>query len=292
MSYSAARLAADSLRVLPRKQISRMLGRFADFGAPPAVVERAVKTFVRVYDVDMAEAVVPPGGFRSFNEFFTRRLVDGARPIDPDLDTVVSPADGRIDDMGPISEAAELLIKGRRYTVGELLGDAAAARRYEGGTYFIVYLSPRDYHRVHAAFGGPVSHVRHVPGTLFPVNDIGVEHVPGLFARNERVSVVQRTERFGEVTTIMVGAIGVGRIGLSFDDVETNIGRPGGLRTYGSASPTLDRGEELGVFNLGSTVIAFIGPEAAVEWSVEPSQMVRVGEALARISPDVTRGAA
>lgn len=267
-----------------------MVGRFADFSAPPAVVERAVRAFVRIYDVDMDEAIVPAGGFRSFNEFFTRRLVDGARPINRDPQSVVSPADGRIDDMGPISETAELLIKGRRYTVGQLLGDPAVAARYEGGTYFIVYLSPRDYHRVHAAFGGQVTHVRHVPGTLYPVNDIGVEHVPGLFARNERVSVIQDAGGFGEVTTIMVGAIGVGRIGLSFDDVETNTGRPGGLRTYGPSGPVLERGGELGVFNLGSTVIGFLGPKAPIQWSVESGQMVRVGQVLAQLtSPETAK---
>src|SRR5690606_25730671 len=140
------------------------------------------------------------------------------------------------------------------------LGDAEAATRYEGGTFFIVYLAPRDYHRVHAPVDGPVERIRYVPGTLFPVNSIGTEHVPRVFARNERVVIVQRSPRFGEVTTIMVGAIGVGRIGLAFDDLKTNLGHRPGVREYGPDAPRMRKGDELGVFHLGSTAVVLVEP--------------------------------
>ena len=281
MAVSAARLAADSLRVLPRKRISRVLGRVADLGGPAPLVRQAVRTFVRVYGVDLAEAVIPDGGFASFQDFFTRRLREGARPVDPDPNVLVSPADGRIEAAGPIDPDAVLMVKGRPYTVRDLLADDADAARFRGGTFFIVYLSPRDYHRVHSPVTGRVRHARHVPGTLYPVNAIGLEHIPKLFARNERVATFLETERFGEVAVVLVGAMGVGRIGVSFDSLETNRGRAGGVRRYGDAAPSLTRGEELGVFHLGSTVIVFVDPDHPLHLRKAAGDRVRVGEAVA-----------
>ncbi len=277
-----ARLTADTLRILPRKRISRVLGRLADLRAPGPLLQRAIDLFVRSYDIDLSEAVVPPGGFKSFDEFFTRRLVEGARPIDLDPAAVVSPADGRLEDLGEIDPDGTLLVKGRPYRVAELVDEPGAVAAYAGGSYFIVYLSPRDYHRVHAPASGRVARVRHIPGTLFPVNSIGLEHVPRLFAVNERVAIVQQT-RFGELTTVMVGAIGVGRISVSFDpEVHTNRGRSPGVRRYADGPP-IERGAEIGVFHLGSTVIVFVPPHEGARFEVEAGSAVRVGQAVLRI---------
>jgi phosphatidylserine decarboxylase len=282
MAVRAARLAASSLRVLPRKRLSRALGRIADLHGAPPLLGRVIRTFVNVYGVDLGEAVIPEGGFTTFDAFFTRRLLPGARPPDPDPKAVLSPADGRLEDLGPITQGATLRVKGRRYSVGELLGDPGEATRYEGGAFFIIYLSPRDYHRVHAPAGGGVARVRHVPGTLFPVNAIGLDHIDNLFARNERVAVVQETEGHGVVTTVLVGAMGVGRIGLAFDDLRTNGGREHGVRDYGRDAPRIGRGEELGVFHLGSTVIVFLEPGVGMRFERAPGDVVRVGQAVGR----------
>lgn len=282
MAVTTARLAADTLRILPRERLSRMLGSLADLRGPSPLLRQAIRTFIRVYDVDMSDYVVPEGGFESFNHFFTRELRPGARRLEPDPRTVVSPADGRIEDLGPIEGAATLRVKGRPYRVAELLGSEEEAAGYEGGQYFIVYLSPRDYHRVHAPVTGPVRMLRHVPGTLFPVNTIGTEYVPRLFARNERVALFQESETYGTVGVILVGAMGVGRIGLSFDDLLTNTGQVGGERRYGVGAPELERGEELGVFNLGSTVIVFVGPRVKLRFCKQAGDVVRMGEAVAR----------
>lgn len=283
MAVSASRLAAESLRILPRKRLSRMVGRLADLGGPQPLVQRAVDTFVRVYGVDMSDYEVPSGGWESFDRFFTRPIRPEARPVDPDPQVLVSPADGRLEDAGPIDRGATLRVKGKLYEVGELLGDSAEAARFDGGTFAIVYLAPPDYHRVHASVSGPVTAVRHVPGTLYPVNAIGTEHIPGLFARNERVAVHQESDVHGSVATMMVGAIGVGRIGLSFDDVLTNTGREAGVRTYGNGTrPRLERGGELGMFHLGSTVIVFTPPSHPIQLVRRPGDRVRMGEALAR----------
>jgi phosphatidylserine decarboxylase len=282
MPLRPTRLAAEALRFLPRKRISRALGAAADIRGPRPLVSQAIDAFVRLYDVDLSEAAVPVGGFTSFDAFFTRHLVPGARPIDPDPRAIVSPADGRVDDLGPIDLAATLTVKGKLYDVADLLSDAEAAARYEGGTFFIVYLAPRDYHRVHAPVDGAVERVRYVPGTLFPVNSIGTEHVPRVFARNERVTIVQRSPHFGEVTTVMVGAIGVGRIGLAFDELRTNVGAKPGLREYGAAAPRVAKGGELGVFHLGSTAVVFLPPGPPLAFEIERGAKVRMGAAIAR----------
>lgn len=278
-----ARLTADLLAVLPRKQISRAMGKAADLHAPRPVLGSVIDAFVKAYGIDLDEAIVPREGFSTFDDFFTRRLKPGVRPIDADPLAVVSPADGKLEDLGPVDPSGALLVKGKRYTVAELIGDADAGR-YAGGHYFIVYLSPRDYHRVHSPVGGPVATLRYVGGTLFPVNSIGIRHVPQLFAVNERVAVEQRSEHHGPVTTILVGAIGVGRISVSFDDVLTNVsGSTPCERRYGEDGPPLDRAEELGTFHLGSTAIVFVGPTQRMRFVVEPGARVRVGEAVMRV---------
>ncbi len=281
MGRSASRLAAQTVRVLPRKRLSRALGRLTSARAPQPLVDAAVRAFVRAYDVDLSEVEVPEGGFRTFDEFFTRRLVDGARVVDPDPRALVSPADGRVEDLGEITSTGQLIVKGQPYTVADLLDDPAAAAAYCGGHYFIVYLSPRDYHRVHAPTCGPVQCVRYVPGSLYPVNRIGTEHIDQLFARNERLAIVQEGTVHGRVTTIMVGAIGVGRIGLSFDAIETNRGYAPGVRSYVDSPIPRDRGEELGVFHMGSTAIVLTPPECALRVVAQAGAVVRVGEPMA-----------
>jgi phosphatidylserine decarboxylase len=293
---TASRVAAELLRVLPRKRISSAMGRLADVTGPTPLVNAAIRMFVRSYDVDLDEAIVPPEGFESFDDFFTRELKPGMRTIDQRADVVVSPADGRVEDLGPVESSSRFLVKGREYDVGELLESVEDGERFRGGTFFIVYLSPRDYHRVHAPVDGRVRYARHVDGTLYPVNSIGLQHVPRLFARNERVVVVQGS-RFGDVATVMVGAIGVGRITTTFDPrIVTNNGKPAwqrgrGPRTegsphpgelrYGDVGPALARGGELGRFHLGSTAIVFLGPQHPFRFEIEAGTHVRMGQAIA-----------
>lgn len=283
MPSFATRVAAETLRLLPRKQISRGIGRLAARPTSAALVRQAIDLYVRAYGVDLTEAEIPADGFRSFDEFFTRALHDGARPIEGEDATVVSPADGRVEDLGPIERGARIRVKGSDYSVGELLGDARDGERFEGGRFAIVYLSPRDYHRVHAPVAGRVTVVRHVGGTLLPVNSFGVRNFPQLFARNERVAIFQDSETHGEVATVMVGAIGVGRISVSFDPtIMTNVGRGPTTKRYARGeAPMLERGDELGMFHLGSTAIVFTGPDHPVSLVVSAGDTVRMGRALA-----------
>lgn len=276
----ASRVAAEVLRVLPRKHISRAMGRLADLEGPSPLVQSSIRAFVRAYDVDMSEAVIPAEGFASFDAFFTRELKDGARTPDPRADVVVSPADGRVEDLGRIETDAKFRVKGFDYTVAELLGSAEEAEHYRGGAFFIVYLSPRDYHRVHAPVDGRVRRARHVDGTLYPVNSLGLRYVKRLFARNERVVTIQASD-FGEVATVMVGAIGVGRISMSYDErIVTNQGAVGAPIDYGDVGPQLRRGGELGRFHLGSTAIVLLGPAHDYRFMVQAGKRVQLGEAI------------
>jgi phosphatidylserine decarboxylase len=277
----ATRFAAETLRLLPRKRISRAIGRVAQRSMRSDVLSRAIDLYVRAYDVDLSECEVPDGGFRSFNEFFTRPLREGARPLDPDPNAILSPADGRVEDAGPIDARGAFVIKGKPYSLDELLGSREEAERLAGGTFVVVYLSPRDYHRVHAPVSGDVIRARHLGGTLFPVNRIGVEHVPKLFAKNERVVVVQDAPGLGEVVTVLVGAMVVGGISLAFDrTLVTRNGRAGGEKTY-RQPPRVARGDELGWFELGSTAIVILPARSGVALAVEPGQPIRMGRAIA-----------
>jgi phosphatidylserine decarboxylase len=269
-TYAAAQL----LRVLPRVHITRAVGRLADARIPGPLSRAVVGIFSRAYDVDLGEAVRPDGPFESFDAFFTRHLVDGARPECPDPHAVVSPSDGRLEDLGPVSSEGRFQIKGRPYVAAELLGDAEEARRYEGGQYAIVYLSPRDYHRVHAPVGGVITEVRSMPGDLFPVNSIGEQHVPSLFSINRRVAIVIDSEQHGRVTVVMVGAMIVGRITVRVIDARDV---PLGRHPIAPARP-VERGEEIGIFHLGSTAVVFFEPKVRkLDRSRGP---VRLGEAL------------
>ncbi len=256
------------------------MGRLSDLTGPSALVRAVIDQFVRIYDVDMSDAIVPALGFGSFDAFFTRELKPGARLIDPRPSVIVSPADGRIEDMGAIEPGATFLVKGRTYDAAELLGDAKEADRFRGGSFFIVYLSPRDYHRVHAPVEGRVRTARHVDGTLLPVNSIGLTYFPNLFAQNERVVTIQSSPDLGDVATIMVGAIGVGRISMSFDPrIVTNQGRAVEAIDYAGHGPSLARGGQLGTFHLGSTAIVMVGP-SKLRFEQPAGAVVRVGQAI------------
>lgn len=195
----------------------------------------------------------------------------------------MTPVDGRVLEVGRVDAHLRLAVKGTDYTLHELLGDDANAERLAGGRFAVIYLSPSDYHRVHAPASGTIRMVRHIAGTLYPVNPFGIAVAPRLFAQNERVVILQETELHGAVVTVLVGALGVGRIGLSFDTtVMTNVGRQPTTKHYPLAdAPCVERGEELGVFHLGSTVIIITSPEMPVNLAVSAGDTVRVGAMLA-----------
>lgn len=268
---------AQFLRVLPRARIGRALGRLADHSWSPPVGRAVVGLYSHMYDVRLDECV-HRGPWSSFDAFFTRRLRDGARQVSRDPRNVLSPADGRVESMGRVGREGTFVVKGRPYRVAELVGDAAEAERFVGGAGFVVYLSPRDYHRVHAPVGGSIARIRSMPGDYFPVNAIGTRHVPKLFCRNRRVAIeIDSDEGLGRVTVVMVAAMIVGRITtVGVDDRDVPLGDH-------AFDPPLrvPRGAEIGVFHLGSTAVVFVEERAADQWLVGEGP-VRYGQALLR----------
>jgi phosphatidylserine decarboxylase len=281
LTYATAQL----LRVLPRAGISRVMGRAADRTWPAPLNRAVIRVYSKLYDVALHECVQTEG-WTSFDEFFTRVLREGARPIDPDPRTIVSPADGRVESMGEVDMQRTFTVKGRPYRVEELVGDAGEALRYEGGAGCVIYLSPRDYHRVHAPVAGTLAHIRSMPGDYYPVNSIGVKHVPNLFARNRRVAIAIDTPpetNLGRVTVVMVAAIVVGRItatGVDARDV------PFGDHVI-SPAPKIERGDEIGIFHLGSTAVVFFEKRAvgsAAKWLVDEGAIL-YGQKLLQAVP-------
>lgn len=277
MMNLATYAAAQVIRVLPRTRITRAVGRLCDAELPPVIANAVVGLYTRAYDVAVDESAMPDGAFESFDAFFTRRLREGMRPQCADASAITSPSDGRIEAIGPVFGGGRLRVKGRDYRVAELVGDDDEAARYTDGQFAVVYLSPRDYHRVHAPASGKITLVRSMPGELYPVNSIGERHVPSLFARNRRVAIVIDTPTSGRVTVVMVGAMIVGRI-----TVTAVHGRDVPLGTH-RIEPALEvqRGDEIGIFHLGSTAVVFVEKGASPPWTASLGRVL-LGEPFVR----------
>ena len=265
-------------------RMSRLAGWLADLRLPSPILGAAIRVWSRVYGADLSEAAEPTEAFRTFNAFFTRALREGARPIAAGPGVVVSPTDSRLSHRGVVPADGRLeQVKGEDYALEALLGSPKEAEGYARGLHATLYLSPGMYHRVHAPVDGHIVGWRYIPGRLFPVNSLAVRSVPGLFTRNERVVVLLEAEGLGPVALVLVGATNVGRITLGFTELRTNAGAAA-VRTEPLQPIPVRRGDELGVFNLGSTVVLLVGDRSLVPAEVAPGGLVRMGEALWRRS--------
>ena len=271
--------------LLPRHLLTAIVWRIARIRAP-AVKNRLIEWFVRAFDVELDEVKREvPGDFATFNDFFVRELKDDARPIEDDDDAIVSPVDGTVSYAGTIRSDLLLQAKGIDYTLEDLLAtDLDEAARYVNGRFATIYLAPYNYHRVHAPLAGELVAARYVPGDLFSVNEKTVARVPGLFRRNERLVMHLRT-RSGPAVLIFVGALNVGSISTPWTG-EIRPRKSGIVEVLDlSAHPTgIDRGDLLGWFNMGSTVILLM-PEGACTWDddLEPGATLRMGEDIGEL---------
>ncbi|MGE0312383.1 MAG: archaetidylserine decarboxylase [Lautropia sp.] len=267
--------------LLPKRLLTRLLGRLADARAG-ALTTLAIRAFIVRYRVDMGEAALSdPRAYPTFNAFFTRALRDGARPFaGASWDC---PVDGAISQFGRIEQGRIFQAKGHAYTARALLGgDEALAAGFRDGHFATLYLSPRDYHRIHMPRAGGLRTMIHVPGDLFSVNPQTARGVPGLFARNERVVCVFDGED-GPFAMVLVGATVVGSVSTVWHG-RVNPPRPGALRRwdYPAGEVTLAQGAEMGRFSLGSTVVVLMPPSSLVfdpGWF--PLRAIRMGEAMA-----------
>ncbi|MDI5984507.1 archaetidylserine decarboxylase [Halomonas sp. M4R5S39] len=261
---------------LPHHLLSRLVGQFADCRLP-WLKNALIRAFVKQFKVDMTEAAEPdPTVYATFNDFFTRELKPEARPLG---EGVVSPADGTLSQFGAIEAGQLFQAKGHRFSAMELFGgDGEAARRYLGGSFATVYLSPSDYHRVHMPLAGTLTEMVYVPGRLFSVNAATTEHVPNLFARNERLVCHFDTE-YGPMAVVLVGAMIVAAIETVWAGQVTPLS--GEVRRIRFDTPVrLERGEEMGRFKLGSTVVMAFAEPATFADDLEPGAKVRMGQSL------------
>lgn len=278
------RLAVLPQYLLPKQALTTLAGKFAS-ARLGGLTTSVIRWFVGRYNVNMAEAANPDiASYTSFNDFFTRALKPGARPLaQADL---ICPVDGAISQFGPIAKDQVFQAKGHTYSTTALVGgDAAAAARFDNGHFATLYLSPRDYHRIHMPCAGELTRMVHVPGDLFSVNPTTARGVPGLFARNERVVCFFESAQ-GPFVLVLVGATIVGSMATVWHG-QVNPPRTGVLRQwdYAKGQVSLQRGEEMGRFLLGSTVVMLFpqGPlQFNPQWS--PTRPIQLGEAMAQRS--------
>ncbi len=274
---------------MPKHFISRMVGKLAAAKAG-GLTTALIKLFIKQYKIDMSEAKYPdPAHYKTFNEFFTRPLKEGIRPLAEESDIVAHPVDGAISQLGDVVDGQIIQAKGHDYSLQALLGgNEEDTAPFLGGKFATIYLAPKDYHRIHMPVDGTLSKMIYVPGDLFSVNPLTAQNVPNLFARNERVVAIFETE-IGPLAMVLVGATIVASIETIWAGTVTP---PAGkdvfswnYPTEGDNAITLKKGEEMGRFKLGSTVILAWGANQAEFLSDQhPETVTRMGTPFAKIN--------
>ena len=274
---------------MPKHFISRMVGKLAAAKAG-GLTTALIKLFIKQYKIDMSEAKYPdPAHYKTFNEFFTRPLKEGIRPLAEENDIIAHPVDGAISQLGDVVDGQIIQAKGHDYSLQALLGGKEEdTAPFLGGKFATIYLAPKDYHRIHMPVDGTLSKMIYVPGDLFSVNPLTAQNVPNLFARNERVVAIFETE-IGPLAMVLVGATIVASIETIWAGTVTP---PAGkdvfswnYPTTGDNAITLKKGEEMGRFKLGSTVILACGANQAAFLSDQhPETVTRMGTPFAKIN--------
>lgn len=250
-------------KLLPQHQLSRLVGKVAE-SEHTALKTAVIYAFKQRYGIDLSIAEAEEiSKYPSFNAFFTRALKEGQRPIDTEVSHIVSPADGAISQLGKISNGQIFQAKGQSFSTEQLIADPQLAVPFKDGEFATVYLSPKDYHRVHMPFAGTLTETLYVPGELYSVNQVTAENIPGLFARNERMVCLFDTE-LGRMAVVLVGAMIVAGI----ETVATGKAKPNGRIEVQQHQLAFGKGDELGRFYLGSTAIVLFEKDK-IQWDAE-----------------------
>lgn len=263
-------------QIVPQQKLSRLVGKVAA-SENPVLKNVVIQAFKAKYGIDMTIAEQQNAlKFKSFNDFFTRSLKSGVRNIDQSPNVIVSPADGAISQLGKINEGDIFQAKGQSFSVDKLIGDPQLAVPFKQGEFATVYLSPKDYHRVHMPYAGTLTETLYIPGELFSVNQTTAENIPGLFARNERMVCLFDTD-LGRMAVVLVGAMIVAGI----ETVATGKVKPTGRVELNHHELKLEKGDELGRFYLGSTAIVLFEKDK-IRWdeSFSANSLVEMGKAL------------
>ncbi len=267
-------------RLFPQHLVSRIAGALANV-RQPWIKNLLISAFIRRFAIDLEEAEsADKNTYPSFNAFFTRALKPDARSIDSGLETVISPADGMVSQIGSIREGKLVQAKGIDYRLNDLLADAPLAKTFDKGFFATIYLSPRDYHRVHMPFAGQLIRTTYLPGRLFSVNAATTKALDNLFTRNERL-VCQFDSPAGPFVLVLVGATLVAGIETVWEGQYA----PASAKYRDHRPDTLhfEKGEEIGRFKFGSTVILLLPPQAAIDGEVKTGQLIKMGEKIARL---------
>jgi phosphatidylserine decarboxylase len=282
------RIFALTLYLLPHHLLSSGMHWLARNEWPP-LKDLLIRAAIRVYDIDLDLAEEPdPARYRCFNDFFTRALRPEARPLAEDESSLLCPVDGTISQAGRIEDGRIFQAKGQSFSLFELLGgDPEWTKAFDDGSFATIYLSPRDYHRIHMPATGVLKKMLHVPGRLFSVSPSTTRVVPRLFSRNERLVNLFETDQ-GPMAVIMVGAIFVASMDTVWAGSVTPLSQKVSRWDYTGAPPdpvSLEAGDEMGRFNMGSTVVLLFGKDA-VSWSegIRPGARVEMGQEIARIN--------
>ncbi len=272
------------MTLIPKHGVSRLLGWWARWRWPQPVQAWLNRGYVKIFGVNKDEAEHDIDSYVSIVDLFTRRLKDGLRPIDQSDDVLVSPADGAWGQLGRVQDGQALQVKGRPYSIAALLGDDEDAKKFSFGNYATFYLSPRDYHRFHMPIEGRLQKARYIPGRLWPVNRRSIAHIDQVFSKNERIVCFFDTP-LGAMALVAVGATVVGRTVVEFDDLITNP-RTRQIDTRSYADIPFQRGQELGRFEFGSTII-LVCENPRLQFIVPgESPAVQVGQVVARLVKD------
>jgi len=267
--------------LLPQRIISRLVARAADCQI------RIIKNFIinqycKFYNIDMTDMLEPnPLNYPTFNEFFTRELKSGARPICNDNKIIVSPVDGKIEQIGQVNNNLLISAKNKNFTLEKLFADSKDAALFCNANFAVLYLAPSDYHRVHMPIHGKLRAMRYVPGRLFSVNPNVTSYIPDIFARNERIIITFDTV-FGIMAMILVGAMIVGSIETAWEGTVMPNGQSSIINwDYTKRDIVFDRGQEIGKFRLGSTVILLF-PEKTMNWNnmLQKDMLIKMGQSL------------
>ena len=271
--------------ILPRNLISRICGILADARIPRPLLTPLIRLFSWKFGVDLTEVAQQVSEFRTFNEFFVRRLLPDTRPLNSNPASILSPVDGIVGEFGSINNGRLIQAKGLEYRLADLLKDPERTKIYDDGVFITIYLAPHNYHRIHSMVEGEIHEFSYIPGDLWTVSPLGVHHVPGLFARNERLTTFLRTDK-GECALVKVGATVVGRIRVCYHDQVSNKYSAKNQQVALETPFHIKRGEELGLFEMGSTVICLFPPGQIELGELQVEQKVCLGQAIGRFCPN------
>lgn len=272
------------MRLLPKSALSSAVGAATRAPAPAALHRLAIKAFAKRYQVTTEEAERELDDYATFSEFFARKLKPGSREIAEGERVLASPVDGAVSQIGYAQADQCLQAKGINFPIGKLLGDEASAHKFQGGAFATLYLSPRDYHRFHAPLSGRILGYSYIPGEFWPVNPVSVRTKNALFCVNERLVTFIQTRTAGIMAYIAVGATCVARIRAAYDPIITHRGEPAKLHRYDKPIE-VRKGDELGWFEMGSTVILLFEP-GRVRWdeALASEQKIRMGQRMGEVS--------